>query len=296
MIFGYSINLLVMQAILGLSLGAIYVLMASGLSIIYSLLDIVNFAHGAFYMLGAYGIYFFLNYIGNFYIALLLSIVIVTIIGMITEIYLLKPLYSRGDPLHPLLLTFGLSLVFPDIIKIFFGLIGKNVNFPDQMIGAIYWKSLVIPKYQLFIILISIASISFVAILLKKTNIGMILRASTRDSLMVKLLGINVSRMWTLGFMVGTAFAALAGGMMAPLVSAIPDMGVSIILPCFVVVVVGGLGSLEGAIISGIIIGETVSFVSLFAGAYSDVVIFVIMAIVLIIRPRGLLGQIGRKG
>jgi len=294
MIFGYSINILIMQLILGLSLGAIFVLMASGLSIIYSLLDIINFAHGAFYMLGAYGIFIFLNLIDNFYIALILSIILVSILGMVTEIYLLKPLYNR-DSLQPLLLTFGLSLIFPDIIKILFGLVGKNIPYPNQLIGAIFWKSIIIPKYQLFVIFVTIITISFLLLLLKKTDIGMIIRASTRDSLMVELLGINVSRIWTLGFTVGIAFAALAGGIAAPMVSAIPDMGVGIILPSFVVIVVGGVGSLQGAIIAGIIIGEVVSFISLFAGAYSDVIIFLVMAVVLIVRPRGLLGKIGRR-
>lgn len=295
MIFNYPIELLIMQAILGLSLGAIYVLMASGLSIIFSLLDIVNFSHGAFYMLGAYGVYFFLNYFNiNFYISLFFSILVVSLIGIIVEKIFLKPIYGR-DQLHPLVLTFGLSLIIPDIIKIFFGLIGKNIPYPTELGGAYIWGSVIVPKYQLFIIVVAFVSLVLVVLVINKTNLGMILRACTQDSLMTRLLGINSSKIWTIGFMVGVAFAALAGGIIAPIVSAIPDMGVTILLPSFVIVVVGGLGSLEGAIIAGLTIGIVSSFVSLFAPAYTDVAIFFIMAIVLIIRPRGLMGHLGRR-
>jgi len=290
-----SISILVMQIVLGFSLGAIFALMASGLSIIYGLLDIVNFAHGAFYMLGAYAIFVLLTLTGNFWVALVLAVFLVAALGMATEIFLLRPLYPRNDPLQSLILTFGLSVAIPDAIKIIFGLIGKVVPYPPKLAGYLQVGSVIIPNYQLFVFAMAIIAILSFWVFLKKTDVGVIMQASTQDSLMVRLLGIDVSRIWTLGCTIGIAFAALAGAVAAPLVSATPDMGVSMIMQSFVVVIVGGLGSLGGALVAGLIIGQVVSFTSFFAGAYSEVVIFIVMAIVLLIRPRGLFGIAGRE-
>lgn len=291
--FGISPEILAMQIIFGLALGAIYVLMASGLSIIFGLLDVVNFAHGTFYMLGAYSVFVFIALTGNFWIAVASAVVIVAVVGGMTEFLLLKPLYGK-EPLYPLLLTFGFSVAVPDLMKIIFGLIGKVIEYPSGFVGAFFLGGVIVPKYRLFIIVLTFVVLIALWLFLKRSDLGMIIRAATRDSLMVQTLGVNVSRIWTMGFSLGIALAALAGAVAAPMVSAIPDMGVEMTVESFVVVVVGGLGSLGGAIVGGLIIGQVVSFVSLFAGDYSNVAIFFAMAVILLIRPRGLFGELGR--
>jgi len=210
MFFDVPWNVLALQLFFGLALGAVYVLLASGLSIIYGLLDVVNFAHGTFAMLGAYAVYLAVSLSGNFWVGIVSAIVIIGLIGGMVEWIFLKPLYGK-DPLLPLLLTFGMSVAVPDLIKIIFGLIGKPVNYPESLGGATLVGPLILPNYRLFIILFTLAIMISLWIFLKKSDLGMIIRASTRDSLMVQVLGVNVSRIWTIGFAIGIGLAALAG-------------------------------------------------------------------------------------
>ena len=293
--FEIPLNILVMQAIIGLALGAVFILLASGLSMIYGLMDVVNFAHGVFYMLGAFALFQFNLLIGNFWIGLAVAVPVVAGLGALTEMGLLRPLYKTGNPLYPLLLTFGLSVAVPDIMKILYGLMAMPVEYPAGLSGSLMAWGLIIPKYRMFVIAITIVAMSALFLFLKKSNLGMILRASTTDKTMVDALGVNVSRVLTLGFAIGIGLAALGGGVAAPMVAVEPDMGLNMILQSFVVTVVGGLGSLGGAIVGGIIIGQVVSFTSLFAGEYADVVIYLVMAVILLARPRGLMGELGRE-
>jgi branched-chain amino acid transport system permease protein len=289
------LNIWIMQAIIGLALGAIFILLASGLSMIYGLMDVVNFAHGAFYMLGAFALYQFNMWVGNFWIGILLSVGFVAVLGALTEIGFLRPLYKTGNPLYPLLLTFGLSVAVPDLIKVIYGLMAMPVDYPTGLSGSILAGGLIIPKYRMFVIALTTVIMAGLLLFLKRSNLGMILRASTTDKLMVDALGVNVSRVLTSGFAIGIALAALAGAVAAPMVAVEPDMGLNMILQCFVVTVVGGLGSLGGAIVGGILIGQVVAFTSLFAGEYADVVIYFVMAVILLVRPRGLFGELGRE-
>lgn len=282
-----------MHIMIGLALGAIYILPASGLSIVYGLLDIVNFAHGVFYMLGAYAIFLVISLTGNFWIGLLSAATVVGLVGAMAEFCLIRPLYGKKQ-LYPLLLTFGLSVAMPDLMKIMFGLIGKTVDYPEALSGFISLGNIPFPKYSLFIIVLTGSVMSALWIFMKKSDLGMIMRAATMNSLMVKTLGIDVARIWSKGFSLGVGMAALGGAVAAPMVSASPDMGIEITLESFVVVVLGGLGSLVGAVLGGLIMGQVVSFVSLFAGQYTKVAIFIVMFIVLMIRPRGLFGEEGR--
>ena len=181
-----------MQLFFGLALGSIFVLLASGLSIIYGLLDVVNFAHGTFAMLGAYVVFLAVSVSGSFAVGIVSAIVIVAIIGMMVEFFLLKPLYGK-DPLLPLLLTFGLSVAIPDSIKIAFGLIGKPVPYPEALSGATTIGPLILSNYRLFIIFFTLAILVSLWLFLKKSDLGMIMRAATRDSLMVQVLGTNTS-------------------------------------------------------------------------------------------------------
>jgi branched-chain amino acid transport system permease protein len=294
MLFDVPWNVIVLQLFFGLALGSIFVLLASGLSIIYGLLDVVNFAHGTFAMLGAYAVFLAVSLSGSFGVGILSAVVIVGVVGGLTEYLLLKPLYGK-DPLLPLLLTFGISIAIPDLIKIIFGLIGKPVNYPQAFSGATILGPLILPNYRLFIIFFTLAIMISLWLFLKKSDLGMILRASTRDSGMVQILGVNVSRIWTIGFAIGIGLAALGGAISAPMMAATPDMGVDMTMVAFVVTVVGGLGSLGGAIVGGLFIGVVVAITSFIAGEYATVSMYFCMAIILLIRPRGLFGEIGRE-
>jgi branched-chain amino acid transport system permease protein len=288
-----SWNLIVTQILFGLALGAVYILMASGLTIIFGLLDVVNFAHGTFYMLGAFAAFVTISLFGNFWLGLAFSVIIVGLIGWITESYLIKPLYGK-DPLYPLMLTFGFSVAVTDLMRAIFGTIGKIIPLPKIFAGSLMWEGIFIPRYRVFIIFLTLAVLIFLWYFLKKTNLGMIIRAATRDSLMVRTLGIDVPRIWTFGFALGVGLAGLAGGVNSTIVPALPDMGVEMTIECFVVVVIGGLGSLGGAILGGLIIGQVISFVSLLAGDWSNVAIFLTMLCILLVRTRGLFGEAGR--
>lgn len=289
------LNVLLMQAIIGLALGAVFVLLASGLSIIYGLMDVVNFAHGVFYMLGSYAVFAVATVTGNFWLAAAVSVVAVGALGALTEVTLLRPLHKRNNPLYPLLLTFGISLGLPDVIKMIFGLTGQPVEYPPQLMGSFMVGSVIVPKYRLFVIIFTFTVLIALWLFLKKSSLGMILRATTRDKLMVDALGVNVSRILTVGFTLGVALAALGGSIAAPMVAVEPNMGISMIMQSFVVTVVGGLGSLGGAIVGGLVIGQVVAFTSLFAGEYADVAIYFAMAAILLVRPRGLFGELGRE-
>jgi branched-chain amino acid transport system permease protein len=288
-----SWNLIVTQILFGLALGAVYILMASGLTIIFGLLDVVNFAHGTFYMLGAFAAFVTISLFGNFWLGLAFSVIIVGLIGWITESYLIKPLYGK-DPLYPLMLTFGFSVAVTDLMRAIFGTIGKIIPLPKIFAGSLMWEGIFIPRYRVFIIFLTLAVLIFLWYFLKKTNLGMIIRAATRDSLMVRTLGIDVPRIWTFGFALGVGLAGLAGGVNSTILPALPDMGVEMTIECFVVVVIGGLGSLGGAILGGLIIGQVISFVSLLASDWSNVAIFLTMLCILLVRTRGLFGEAGR--
>ena len=285
---------ILMQLFFGLALGSIFVLLASGLSIIYGLLDVVNFAHGTFAMLGAYAVFVAVGHSGSFAVGLLSAVVIVALIGTIVELFLLKPLYGK-DPLLPLLLTFGLSVAVPDLIKIVFGLTGKPVSYPAMLSGATIAGNMIFSNYRLFIIFFTLAILISLWLFLKKSDLGMIIRAATRDNQMVQILGTNTSRIWTIGFAIGTGLAGLAGAISVPMMAATPDMGVEMTMVAFVVTVVGGLGSLGGAIVGGLLIGVIVAFTSMIAGEYASVSMYFCMAVILLIRPRGLFGESGRE-
>jgi branched-chain amino acid transport system permease protein len=283
-----------MQLFFGLALGSVFVLLASGLSIIYGLLDVGNFAHGTFAMLGAYAVFVAVSLSGNFAVGIASAVAIVALFGVLVELFLLRPLHGK-DPLLPLLLTFGLSVAIPDLVKIVFGLTGKPVSYPETLSGATLAGPLILSNYRLFIIVFTLAILISLWLFLKKSDLGMIIRAATRDSLMVQILGTNTSSIWTIGFALGTGLAALAGAIAVPMLAATPDMGVEMTMVAFVVTVVGGLGSLGGAIVGGLLIGVIVAFTSLIAGEYSSVAMYFCMAVILLIRPRGLFGESGRE-
>jgi branched-chain amino acid transport system permease protein len=273
----------------GLVLGALYVLMALGLSIIFGMVGVINFAHGALFTLGAYAAYQLQGALG-FSGALVAAPVAVGLLGMLIEATLLRRLYLQ-DPLQGLLLTFGLAMVLEQGIRLVWGLSPKQFDVPAGFAGVVQLGALTYSKYRSFILLSVVLLIVGLALFLQKTPVGMIVRAGSRDPMMVRLLGISLTPVLTLVFGLGTAFAALAGVLSAPLAGVQPAMGVNVGTAAFVVVTIGGLGSLPGAIISGLLVGQVVSLSIYFQPRVAEASMYVLMAVILLLRPRGLMGE-----
>ncbi|MBN9499790.1 MAG: branched-chain amino acid ABC transporter permease [Afipia sp. 62-7] len=289
---GLSFDLIALQLFTGLALGAIYVLFAIGLSLIFGMLTVVNFAHGAFYMVGAYVGLFLLSLGGNFWLCLIAVPLIVGTIGLVVERFLIRPLYGRGID-YPLLLTFGLSYVMVELVRIAFGKSGYPFDTPEILQGAVNIGVGYFPLYRLFIIGVAAAVLLGLWLFLERTSFGLIIRAGARDPQIVRVLGVNVSRVWLFVFGIGSGIAALAGLLAAPLQGVIPEMGSTILAEAFVVTVVGGMGSIGGAVIAGLLVGVVVSMTSLFAPEMAKVSIFALMAVVLLVRPQGFFGRAG---
>jgi branched-chain amino acid transport system permease protein len=289
---GLTLNLIAMQIFTGLALGAIYVLFAIGLSLIFGMLTVVNFAHGAFYMVGAYAGLFLVSMGGNFWICLFAVPLIVGTLGLVVERFLIRPLYGRGID-YPLLLTFGLSYVMVELIRIAFGKSGYPFDTPELLQGAVDIGIGYFPLYRLFVMGVAALVLLGLWLFLERTSFGLIIRAGARDPQIVRILGVDISRVWLVVFGIGCGIAGLAGLLAAPLQGVIPEMGSTILAEAFVVTVVGGMGSIGGAVIAGLLVGVVVSMTSLFAPEMSKVSIFALMAVVLLIRPQGFFGRAG---
>jgi branched-chain amino acid transport system permease protein len=289
---GLTLDLIGLQLFTGLALGAVYVLLAIGLSLIFGMLTVVNFAHGAFYMLGAYLGLYLLSIGGNFWVCLIAVPLLVGLIGLGVERTLIRPLYGRGID-YPLLLTFGLSYVIVELVRIAFGKSGYPVDTPELLQGAVDIGVGYFPLYRLFVIGATGVILFGLWLFLERTSFGLIIRAGARDPEIIRVLGVDVSRVWLIVFGIGTGIAGLAGLLAAPLQGVIPEMGGPILAEAFVVTVVGGMGSLLGAVLAGLLVGVVVSITSLFAPEMAKVSIFALMAIVLLIRPQGFFGRAG---
>jgi len=287
-----SLTALTAQVFTGLVLGGILVLLAIGLSLIFGLMTVVNFAHGSFYMLGAYVAFSVLGLTKSFWATLVLAPLVVGSLGFLVERFLIRRLYGRS-PDDPLLLTFGLSLAMVEGVKLLWGKIGLTVDPPKQLAAAVDLGFMNFPIYRLFVIAVTAAVLVALWVFLAKTNVGLIIRAGSRDALMVRALGLNLNRVWLLVFGIGIGMAGLAGVLAGPMRGVYAEMGVEVIIDCFVVVVVGGMGSLAGAIVAGLLIGEIVSLTTFFAPRLAEIVVFVVMAVVLLVRPSGLFGEAG---
>ncbi len=289
---GITPQLLMLQAVTGIALGSIYALLAIGLSLIFGMLTIVNFAHGAFFMVGAFLGVYFLGLTGSFWFSLLLVPLVVGAIGLATERVLVRPLYGRGID-YPLLLTFGLGYVLIDAIRFLFGIEGLPSSTPAALRGATNLGFGHFPTYRLFLIGITGAIILALWLFIEKTRFGLIIRAGARDPEIVRVLGIDVARTWWLVFGLGTAIAGISGVLAAPTRAVTPEMGIPILAESFVVTVVGGMGSLPGAVIAGLLVGIVFSMTSLIAPTLAEMSIYVLMALVLLVRPQGFFGRAG---
>src|SRR2546427_7933979 len=280
------------QAFTGLVLGMILVLLAIGLSLIFGLMTVVNFAHGSLYMLGAYLGFFLIGYTKSFWLALVVAPLLVGALGFGIERFLVRPLYGRSID-DPLLLTFGLSLVLVEGARLIWGKIGVTFDPPRELAQAVDLGFTRFPAYRLFVIGITAVVLLALWLFLDRTDIGLIIRAGSRDPLMVQALGIDLGRIRLLVFGIGTLLAGLAGVLAGPMRGVYAEMGVTVVIEAFVVVVVGGMGSLAGAVLAGLMIGEVVGLTTLIAPKLSEIMVFIVMAVVLLVRPSGLLGGAG---
>jgi branched-chain amino acid transport system permease protein len=280
------------QVFTGLVLGMIFVLLAIGLSLIFGLLTVVNFAHGSLYMLGAYFGVFLFGVTKNFWLSLIIAPVMVGTVGLLIERFLIRRLYGRS-PDDPLLLTFGLSLIIVEAVRIIWGKIGLTIDPPKALGTAVNLGFMNFPAYRLFVIAVTAAVLVAIWLFLERTNVGLIIRAGSRDPLMVRALGIDLSRIWLLVFGIGTGLAGLAGILAGPMRGVYAEMGVTMVIESFVVIVVGGMGSLVGAVVAGLLMGQVVGLTTYFAPALAEIMVFIAMAVVLLVRPSGLFGEAG---
>ena len=290
-IFGYPLPALASQLVLGLVNGSFYAILSLGLAVIFGTLNIVNFAHGAFYMLGAFGAYFALTALGlNYWIALILVPLAVGLVGILAERGLLR--WLRGlDPLYGLLLTFGLSLILEGLLRDAYGSSGRSYPRPPELNGVWNLGFMVLPVSRAWVIGVSLVVCFATWYVIERTKLGAYLRAATENPSLAQAFGINVPLLVTLTFGFGVALAGLAGVLAASAVQITPLMGSNIIIAVFAVVVIGGMGSILGAIVTGLGLGVIEGLTRVFYPEGSATVVFVIMAIVLLVRPAGLFGR-----
>jgi len=290
-IFGVPTQALFGQLLIGLINGSFYAMLSLGLSVIFGLLNIINFTHGAQYMMGAFVAYFLLQYAGvGYWWALLLAPAAVGVVGIVLERFLLKRLYTL-DHLYGLLLTFGLGLIIQGLFRNNFGSSGLPYAIPAQLTGGRNLGFMVLPNYRAWVIVFSLGVCLATWFVIERTKLGSYLRAATENPGLVQAFGVNVPRMITLTYGFGVALAAMAGVLAAPIYQVNPLMGADLIIVVFAVVVIGGMGSIMGSIVTGFGLGLVEGLTKVFYPEASNTVIFVIMALVLLVKPAGLFGR-----
>ena len=288
----FTVDVLYVQLLNGLFIAAGIYLVASGLSLVFGVLGVLNFAHGSFYMYGAFFVFTWIGFkLGGFWPALLIAPIAVVILGMATEILFLRPIY-RADPLYQLLLTYGLVLMFGDVVKLIWGADNQSVARPPGLDGTIAIFGALFPSYQVFVLLpIGVGTMLALYLLLNHTRLGNVVRAATLDREMVGALGVNVRLLYTGVFAVGAFLGGLGGAVLAPMGALYPGMDFDIIIEVFLVIVLGGLGSMAGTALGALIYGELKSLGILWVPDLESLFIYILMVIVLLTRPQGLLGK-----
>ena len=290
-IFGIPLAAFLGQLLLGLVNGSFYAMLSLGLAVIFGLLGIVNFAHGALYMIGAYVAWIGLDRFGiNYWVSLVLAPIVVGVLGAVIERTLLRHLY-RIDPIYGLLLTFGLALIAEGIFRFYFGVSGESYPVPEQLAGATNLGFMVLPNYRAWVVFASLVVCLGTWFLIERTRLGAYLRAGTENPTLVQAFGVNVPVLVMLTYAAGAGLAALAGVLASPVIQVTPLMGSNLIIVVFAVVVIGGMGSILGSILTGLGLGVIEGLTKVFYPEASNIVVFVIMAIVLMIRPAGLFGR-----
>jgi branched-chain amino acid transport system permease protein len=290
-IFGVPLPAILGQLMLGLVNGSFYALLSLGLAVIFGLMGVVNFAHGAFYMLGAFAAYVGLQYLGvNYWCALLLAPLAVGLLGIAVERLFLRHLYQL-DPLYGLLLTFGIALIAEGIMRGLFGASGRSYPVPALLQGGFNLGFMVLPIYRAWVVFASLSVCALTWFLIERTRLGAMLRAATENARLVQAFGINVPLLVMSTYGAGVALAALAGVLAAPVIQVSPLMGSSLVIVVFAVVVIGGMGSIVGAVVSGLVLGLVEGLTKVVYPEASNIVVFIIMAVVLVWRPTGLFGK-----
>jgi branched-chain amino acid transport system permease protein len=291
MIFGVPAPLLFGQLVLGLINGAFYAMLSLGLAVIFGLLNIINFTHGAQFMMGAFVAWMLLTYLGiGYWWALLIAPIVVGLSGIVIERLFISRLYKL-DHLYGLLLTFGLALIIEGTFRNLYGSSGQPYRIPPELTGAWDLGFMFLPVYRGWVVIVALAVCLATWLLIEKTSLGAKLRAATENPALVQAFGINVPRMVMLTYGAGVALAALAGVLAAPIYSVNPQMGANFIITVFAVVVIGGMGSILGSIVTGFVLGVVEGLTRVFYPELSSTVVFIIMAIVLLTRPAGLFGR-----
>ena len=290
-IFGISSQALFGQLLLGLINGSFYAVLSLGLAVIFGLLNIINFSHGALYMIGAFVAWLGLEYLGiNYWVALILSPLVVGLLGIVIERLLLRHLYKL-DHLYGLLLTFGLALIGEGVFRNLYGSSGQSYPVPEILQGGVDLGFMFMPLYRGWVVVAALSVCAVTWYLIERTRLGATLRAATERPQLVQALGINVPVLVTVTYGAGVALAAFAGVLAAPVVQVNPLMGSNLIIVVFAVVVIGGMGSILGSIVTGLGLGIVEGLTKVFYPEASAVVIFVIMVVVLLLRPAGLFGK-----
>ncbi len=290
-VFGVPVQALFSQLLVGLINGSFYALLSLGLAIIFGLLNVINFCHGALYMLGALVAWLMLEHLGiGYWPALLISPIVVGAFGMLIEKTMIKRIAGL-DPLYGLLLTFGLALVIQGVARNYFGVSGEPYEIPPQLSGGKSLGFMFLPNYRAWVVLVSVLICALTWFVTERTRMGSYLRAATENPLLVQAFGINVPRLITITYGLGVALAALAGVMAAPIYRVNPLMGADLIIVVFAVVVIGGMGSILGSIITGFGLGVIEGLTKVYYPEASNTVVFVIMALVLLVKPAGLFGR-----
>ncbi|CAM5788670.1 branched-chain amino acid ABC transporter permease [Castellaniella caeni] len=289
-----SMSLFLSQLFNGLATGLLLALISTGLTIIYGTLGVINFAHGALFVVGGYAGYTVYSLTDSFVLAVAGGSAVALACGLVMERGLMRKYYSR-PPEDQILVTFGISIVLVEIVRGLYGGVSLSVTPPSWGMGIAHIGSLIYPLYRLETLGIAAATLLLLYFVLYRTSLGLIVRAGIEDAQMVNALGINVKRTFLLVFGIGAMAAGFAGVINSPIVALTPDMGFRYLVDSFVVVVIGGVGSFPGAVVGGIIAGEILSLTAMVNPQYSDVMLFVAMALVLIFRPQGLMGQEGRE-
>jgi branched-chain amino acid transport system permease protein len=283
----------VSQLFNGLALGALLALISSGLTIIYGTLGVLNLAHGAMFMLGGYAGFVVFNATGSFGLAVLGGSIFMVVAGVLMERIIIRHFYSRPHE-DQILVTFGIGIVIVELVRYFFGSSSVQISPPSWTLGVTSLGFLIYPTYRIVVLGIAAVALLVLYVVLYRTRLGMIVRAGIEDSGMVDMLGINVNQVFMLVFGIGSMAAGFAGIINAPVVALTPDSGETILVETFVVVVIGGVGSFPGAVLGGLIAGEILSLTSMVDPSYSQVMLFAVMTLVLVLRPQGLFGQKGR--
>jgi len=290
-LFGIPLQALLSQLLLGLVNGSFYAMLSLGLAVIFGLLNVINFAHGTLYMLGAFAAWIGLTYFNiNYWAMLILAPLIVGAFGIVIEKTMLRWLYKL-DHLYGLLLTFGITLMVEGVFRSIYGVSGQPYSVPDALQGATNLGFMVLPNYRAWVVLASVVVCFSTWFVIEKTRLGAYLRAGTENPKLVEAFGINVPLMVTLTYGFGVALAAFAGVLAAPVIQVSPLMGSNLIIVVFAVVVIGGMGSILGSIVTGLALGVIEGLTRVYYPEASEVVVFVVMVIVLLLRPAGLFGK-----